>query len=356
MVLRNLFAVDNENLVVSVSPGGGLAIGSGIINNSATADGTVFTYTSSGGTTITVDDDGAFADAIPADNNLFFNDDELGDHQITDGGGLVADGTQVEAESLIFLRALDAEGNQTGAVITVTVFSQGGDASDVWGFATDTPLIDGVSYVKTGGSNDGTSLYSDFITCFGPETSVLTASGYRDAYTLDVGDMVWTLHDGYQPVRWVGRTKVVADGAFAPVVFAPGAIGNEKELIVSQEHRIYMRDTASIVLFGVPDVLIAAKHLCGLPGVALRPCNSISYVHFMFDRHQIIIANGVESESFYLSDHSVSGVEANQKRELLALFPSLEQGIDGFGAAAAMPLKAFEAKVYCNHLRFQSHV
>ena len=168
MVLRSFFAFDSDSLVVDSSSNAAI-VGNPIINNSSTPNGTVFTYSSGGGTTVTLDDTGGSRNR--------FEDDDPGDHVITDGGGIVANGAQVEAESIIELRALNSAGDPVGPIITITVFSQGGNFSDVWGFSSDTALQDGVSYIKTGGSNTGTSRYNSFITCFGPGTLIQTPGG-----------------------------------------------------------------------------------------------------------------------------------------------------------------------------------
>ena len=349
MVLRTFFAIDSDNLVVTGSSNGSI-VGNGIINNSDTPNGTTFVYSSGGGTSVTVDDTDTFADAIPEDNNLFFNDDDPSDHVITDGGGIVADGQIVEAESTILLLALDDFGAPTVPNIELTVFSQGGVTQNVWGFAADAELIDGVSYIKVGGDNDGTVPYTDFIPCFAGDTLIETKDGPVQAKDIGVGHMVRTRDHGFQPVRWVGDTEIAAEGTFAPVVFAPGSLGNRSELILSPEHRVFICDRQAELLFGSADVLIAAKHLCGMPGVTRRTGGRVHYVHFMFDTHQIVYANGIACESFYLSDNSVSGIEAAQRRELLSLFPTLAEGIAAFGGAAALPLRKFEATVLRDHI------
>ena len=336
MALRTFFAMDNDSLVVDSSSNAAL-IGNGIINNSDTPNGTIFTYSGGFGTSITVDD--TSANQLP----LVFDDDDPGNHTIVDGGGIVANGQQVESESHIFVRALDANGLPTGPTIDIAVFSQGGVTQDVWGFASDLPLVPGTSYIKVSGSNQGVSNYDDFITCFGPDTQIETADGPRNVTDIKPGDQVWTLNNGLQPVQWVGRTTVPGIGAFAPVVFAPGAIGNDDELVVSQQHRILLENSAAELLFGEKQVLVAAKHLCGMKGVALRPQDEIEYTHLMFDQHQIIRSNGILTESFFLTENSANAVEIEQKKELEALFPSLKDGIDNFGATEALVLKASEA-------------
>ncbi|MEP2031369.1 MAG: Hint domain-containing protein [Paracoccaceae bacterium] len=341
MTLRSFFAIDSANLVVDSSSNASI-VGHPVINNSDTPDGTVFTYTAGGGTTAILDDTGGDVD--------IFEDDDEANHVITDGGGIVANGTEVEAESLIFLRALDINGNPTGPTITITVFSQGGVTGDVWGFSPDILLQDGVSYTKTGGSNIGSSGYNNFITCFGPGTEIDTEQGLTGVEIIETSQRVWTLENGFQPVQWIGRTKVQGTGSFAPVVFAPGAIGNERELVVSQEHRIFFDTGLTDYLFGDARVLVAAKHLLGLPGVALQQRFSIQYTHLMFDRHQIIRSNGTLTESFFLSENALKGVAGDQKAELLALFPSLANGVSGFGPMAAYSLKAREASVLRHYM------
>ena len=63
----------------------------------------------------------------------------------------------------------------------------------------------------------------------------------------------------------------------------------------------------------------------------------------MFDSHQIILSNGTLTESFFLSENALAGVNAEQRKELLALFPSLANGLDRFGSSAALTLKKSDA-------------
>ncbi|WP_415920833.1 Hint domain-containing protein [Tateyamaria sp. SN6-1] len=337
MALRSFFAYDNEGLVVTSSSSGAI-VGNPIINNSSTPNGTVFSFTNGSGRTITLDDTGGDPD--------IFEDDQSGSHTITDGGGIVANGAAVEAESIIQVRALDQNGNPTGPVINITVFSQGGQFSDVWGYATDAPLVDGTSYVKISGSNAGSSAYSSFVTCFGPGTCVDTGTGACPVDRLGVGSTVWTLTGGLQRISWIGRTTVAGFGPKAPVTIEAGAIGNDMPLIVSQEHRMYFSDHIAELLFGTAEILVAAKHLCTLPGISITPMPSVTYTHFMFEAHHVVRANGMLAESFFLSDLSLGATDAAARDELLSLFPSLAAGECAFGPTAALCLKPHEAALW----------
>ncbi|WP_299587317.1 Hint domain-containing protein [uncultured Tateyamaria sp.] len=340
MVLRTFVAIDSENLVVQSSSSAGI-VGNPIINNSSTPNGTVFTYTQGSGRTITLDDTSGDPDV--------FEDDQSGGHTVVDGAGLVANGNGVEAESLIQVRALDAGGNQVGPVITITVFSQNGNTGDVWGFSSDAPLGDGVSYEKVSGSNAGSSSYTDFVTCFGPGSMIAADGADIPVEALCVGDKVWTAGNGLQPVRWIGRSTVIGAGAFAPVVIAPGAMGNAQTLKVSQEHRMFFDDASAAYLFGASEVLIAAKHLTDLPGVSIIPQPTIEYTHFMFDTHEVVSANGILSESFFLSEMSIRGLGDAARAELLALFPCWRNAVAQFGTAAAVTLKQHEATAWAHY-------
>ncbi|UWQ75106.1 Hint domain-containing protein [Leisingera sp. M658] len=336
MALRSFFAQDSSSLVVTSSSNGSI-VGNAVINNSDTPNGTVFAYSGGAGTNVTLNDTGGGRNR--------FNDDRESDHVITDGGGIVADGAEVESESHILLRELDGNGNPVGPEITVYVFSQGGQTSNVWGYSTDLPLEAGKSYVKTGGQNTGTSRYSDYVTCFGAGTLIDTADGQVAVEDITKGQRVWTKEAGLQPVRWVAAASVCGHGSFAPVVIAPGAIGNADELVLSQQHRVHVALPVAEMLFGQSDVLVAAKHLCGLPGVGIREQAKIRYFHFMFDRHHIVRSNGVLTESFFLAPGSVAALDWAQRRELLSLFPSLGRDSSRFGKTAAMTLTSGEARV-----------
>ncbi|MEX0349379.1 MAG: Hint domain-containing protein [Paracoccaceae bacterium] len=340
MVLRSFFAQDSTSLIVTSSSDGSI-VGNPIVNNSSLPDGTVFQYSSGTGTTVTLDD------TVDAD---VFGDDNPSNHVITDGGGIVADGVQVEAESRINMRALDDDGNPTGPQITVYVFSQGGLFSDVWGYATNEPLQDGTSYVKVSGSNFGSSAYSSFVACFGEGTHIETSDGDRMVQTLAPGQKVWTRGKGFQPVRWVGNKLVEGRGALAPVVIEQGVIGNTNELVLSQQHRVLVTSPRAEMLFGQDEVFVAAKHLCGIPGISVRERETVRYFHLMFDRHHVIRSNGALTESFFLERNAVDALSAPQRTEILSLFPELGRASDGFGATAVMTIGAREAAVLRNYL------
>jgi hypothetical protein len=337
MALRSLYAIDIQSLIVSSSSDPSL-VGEPATNYGGTPDGTVLTFGGGSMKEVVLDD-------VLARGRSKINDDLPDLHKVTDGNGLVEEGTGIEAESILVVRALNDLGQPVGPEIEIYLFSQGGVEDDIWGFGSNAPLDPGTSYVKIGGDDDGTVKYKDFITCFTAGTRIKTARGNIPVEDLCLGQTVWTRDAGHQPIRWIGSTEVTGSGPMAPVRIEAGALGNGRDLLVSQQHRIWIESAAAELHFGQPSVLVAAKHLCGLPGIALAPCPTVHYVHFMFDKHQIVRSNGILSESFFLADHGLSALDAGPRAELIALFPHLKDGMAAFGTTAAPTLTAREARV-----------
>jgi hypothetical protein len=168
--------------------------------------------------------------------------------------------------------------------------------------------------------------------CFTAGTLIDTPEGPRRVEDLRPGDLVLTLDEGPQPVRWVGQRRVtrqemLRDPRLCPVRIAAGAFGPAqpaRDLSVSRQHRILRSGWACELHFAEPEVLVPAHRL--VDGRRVRqevPAGDVTYVHFLCDRHQIVTAEGLASETFYPSALSLSGVEAQARAELFLIFPEL---------------------------------
>lgn len=181
--------------------------------------------------------------------------------------------------------------------------------------------------------------------CFVPGTMIATAEGERPVETLKVGDMVVTLDHGLQPVRWIGTAEVAGDGDFAPVVFAPGAIGNSRRLRVSPQHRVLVRGWQAELHYGHPEVLVPARHLLNGSSVVQEAAERVTYYHLMFDRHEIILSDGAETESFFPGDQVLLN-DRKTRAELLRLFPELTDPKSSRFCRTARPtVRRYEAAV-----------
>lgn len=172
-------------------------------------------------------------------------------------------------------------------------------------------------------SNNLNILAENLIVCFAAGTLIETSTGPQAVETLRSGDLVNTLDDGPQPIRWIGGTTVSGHGANAPVLIRRGAIGNLRDLWVSQNHRILVTGAAAELLFGEAQVLVAAKHLVNDSTIRIVPCETVAYWHFLCDSHQIVFAEGSPVESLYPGQQSLKAVTPVERDEIIALFPDL---------------------------------
>jgi hypothetical protein len=195
-------------------------------------------------------------------------------------------------------------------------------------FMSDTPLTSGVTYTFGTFNTDGAVPYSSLVPCFTSGTSIATSKGPRFVESLKEGDQILTRDNGFQPVRWVGRCTTPALGKTAPICIGKDVLGNTSELLVSPNHRMLVVKAVADLYFGERELLVCAKHLLGTAGICRRIGGVVTYVHILFDEHQIVVANSSFSESFFPGPIALSTLEDATRQEVLDLFPELSLNID----------------------------
>lgn len=170
--------------------------------------------------------------------------------------------------------------------------------------------------------------------CFTPGTLIRVPGGAVAVETLKAGDLVETMDHGPQVLRWIGRNTVDGSGVHAPVSIVAGVLGNDRDLLVSPEHRMLVTGWLAELHFGEEDVLIAARHLVGLPGITQQPQRNVTYLHLLFDRHEIVFAEGAASESLHPSSWLIEQDSA-LRAEIIAVFPELLDRLAGSPVPAA---------------------
>ncbi len=171
---------------------------------------------------------------------------------------------------------------------------------------------------------------------------------------LEVGDRIITRDNGIQEIRWMGVRELASPDLaklshLRPVLIKKGALGNglpERDMKVSPNHRMLVANEKAAFYFEEREVLVAAKHLVGLPGVELAEVEEVTYIHFMFDQHEVVLSDGAWSESFQPGDWSLNGIGNSQRNEILELFPELAkpEGIAAYHSARRS-LRKFEAQL-----------
>ncbi|MCW8844125.1 MAG: Hint domain-containing protein [Rhodobacteraceae bacterium] len=193
-----------------------------------------------------------------------------------------------------------------------------------------------------------------FVPCFTPGTLIATARGECPVEDLRVGDRVVTRDNGLQEIRWVGRrdlseAELALTPHLRPVLIRAGSLGEnlpDRDMHVSPNHRMLLAEDRSVLYFDEYEVLAAAKHLTHRSGVDTLPRGGVSYLHFMCDRHEIVLGDNAWSESFQPGDQSLGSMRTPQRDEIFELFPELEtcSGRDAY-TAARMTLKRHEARL-----------
>lgn len=202
-----------------------------------------------------------------------------------------------------------------------------------------------------GSGVDDDSLSFIIAVCVARGTSIAVPGGQKPVEQLQSGDLVLT-HDGQaKPVRWVGSRKLskpeLEDAPhLQPIRIDKGAFGAglpNRTLTVSPQHRVLVSGWKAQLYFGQDENLAPAKSLInGLNVRRYLPEDGVEYFHVLFNRHEVMQTNGLWTESFFPGDRSIAGLENDTRRELLCLFPELDQSEAKFGPSYRPCLRGFE--------------
>lgn len=200
----------------------------------------------------------------------------------------------------------------------------------------------------------------DGAVCFAAGTMISTAVGDRAVEDLREGDLVLTRDHGLQRIRWIGSRRLdarilAAKPNLQPVRISAGALGDGlpiRDLLVSPQHRILLRSAIAQRMFGTHEVLVAAKQLLPLDGVDIASdVTTVEYFHIMFDRHEVIISNGAETESLYTGPQALKSLKGPALEEIFAIFPELRDPDHAVASARFLVSGRQARKLVARHLQ-----
>lgn len=165
--------------------------------------------------------------------------------------------------------------------------------------------------------------------CFTNGTMICTLKGELAVETLAIGDRVVTRDNGLQTVRRISRLDIdygqlSASKHLQPMLIMAGALGHglpERDMLVSPNLRVL--DQQGTAQGGESsDELASAKDL--LDNNKVRACSvlGVRYVHVEFQRHEVVLANGIWAECFHSDDISLGDNGSAQMAELDEIFPN----------------------------------
>jgi hypothetical protein len=131
--------------------------------------------------------------------------------------------------------------------------------------------------------------------CLARDTHVLTDRGEVLVQDLKVGDLVVTPHGASEcmPIRWIGRQRYTAARMVygQPVLVRAGALGNglpHRDLRLSADHSVFLDGHLVPVRLLVNAISIIAE----------THHTEIEYFNPEFDQHTVLIAEGMETETY----------------------------------------------------------
>ncbi len=195
--------------------------------------------------------------------------------------------------------------------------------------------FDGYVRAKDRGEQDFTSdpppvIVPPVMMCFAQDTVIHTDLGPLAVESLTVGNLVKTQDRGLQPIRWIGKRVLdTLDLArypqLRPVCFKAGSLGRDlpyKDLTVSPQHRMMLTGWQAELHFGESEVLAPAVGFVNDNNIFVKDyMPMVCYFHLLFDQHEIIMANGVWSESLHAGEMAMASMSDAARDELNLIFP-----------------------------------
>lgn len=192
------------------------------------------------------------------------------------------------------------------------------------------------------------------VICFTPGTRIRTDRGDVAVEEIVEGDRIQTKDNGLQDVLWKGEKRISGARLYAmpelrPIRLRAGALGVERpdaDLIVSPSHRLLVKGAKARALFNTDEVLVTARDLLNDRNVVRDlTLTSVTYIHLLLPHHEVVFANGLETESFHPAGEALDSVEAEERARLIAMMPDLDRDPLAYGDYARRVLTQAEAAI-----------
>lgn len=158
-----------------------------------------------------------------------------------------------------------------------------------------TPLPNSGVPIDTGASTSDVISGNETFACFAAKTLIATPHGEVAVERLREGDLVSTLHGRAAPIRWIGHRQVdcrhhANPAAVRPVRIVAHAFGRNRparDLLLSPDHAVF-----------ADGVLIPVKYLINGTTIVQTHVHTMTYFHIELDRHDVVLAEGLPTESY----------------------------------------------------------
>ncbi|MDG1431539.1 MAG: Hint domain-containing protein, partial [Paracoccaceae bacterium] len=174
--------------------------------------------------------------------------------------------------------------------------------------------------------------------CFAQGTLIATPNGEVPVEDLTAGDLILTASGASIALEWIANShfslpEILMNRRVSPVCIRKGSLGPNRphsDLWVSPQHRVVLKGWNVELALGEPEVLVAAKHIVDEPNApSSRWENGVDYYHLLLDHHDIVLSNGVESESMLIGDEALRSLSVDARCDLgeyLETHPETNEG------------------------------
>jgi hypothetical protein len=212
----------------------------------------------------------------------------------------------------------------------------------------------GLTYFTQTSPNSGT------VPCFVRGTHIQTAEGPKKVEDLRVGDLLENQSGEFVPAQLILSSKVSPrdldrNPNLNPVCLTADCLGPglpARDLLVSPQHRFLISSSIVLRMFGEPSVLVAAIRLTVLPGIfQLSEVSHLEYFHVVTAQHEILVSEGLHTESFLIGPEVADTLNPEQLRELSALFPDVLEPCAVQPPAHLIPDGKLQKKLMMRHAK-----
>jgi Hint domain len=319
--------------------------------------------------TLVVGNNSATLITFTTDSPLIGGPDDTGDLTLESTGGAPDPDTWVTINGTTYSFTYDVVGSLPtghnkvpdvleGKNVAVITLSNG----DKYFYVTDGSGTQGLM-LEMGGGNIKLDAPNEnpppVYVCFCSGTLIATPSGKRGVETLVAGDMVLTAEGHAKPVIWVGATRVsraalLASESGRPITIAADSFGPgrpSQDLHVSPQHRVLIQGPLCELLFGEAAVLVPAKFLVGELAEVATPEADVEYYHILLEDHDMLLSNGLPTESFQPARRTMDVMGADARQMLEAVIATLGEAPLLSRKDSFLSLRQPEAEVLLSRLQ-----
>lgn len=206
---------------------------------------------------------------------------------------------------------------------------------------------------------------SKVMVCFARGTQIRTPQGEVCVEALQTGDKVLTADGQAVSIVWISRRTVsiaelVLQPKYRPIRIRKDSFGAglpRSDLRVSPLHRVLASGWEVELLFGEPEMLVAAGLLVNDTTITREAITGpVEYFHILFERHEVVSANGLGAESLYPGETALAGLSIGAVAELELLGSDIGMSLQDYGPMARPVMSARDAKAWCDFCNHQPGV